>query len=566
MEQKLKWEEFWNIYEIVTGMKPKHKKEFEEEVENAKRELIKLFGGTKIEIESNAEISTEEIREEINSYLNNLWERMQKKEEIPEKIMTDIHETMLVFLEFDVAPEDLAAGYISEKSYIIKALNGAVQPGMKIAKALRIMLKDRGQEQYSDFLIQDLSILQGKLKSTNKKTKIVVSLDPLDFLLASNVTTGWKTCHSIISGTHAAGNLSYLADKHTAIAYAYKEFGEYLDIKVPRKIWRQWVFIDVENAIALFQKQYPTEIEQYSKNARSIVGNALAKYHNIEANWTKAKWNSNKDTIYYSNIAEIAYSDPTDTYIYFKNLSPSKEDWKIPVGEPPVCPVCGGEIDVSSELYCSNCAGYVRCSECGEWVSEDEAYYGADSELYCEECFNKHFVSCAECGKIIWKEDAYYNPDGDYVCETCFNERYVVCDACGSVVWRDEAYEVNFEVYCDECFHKYFVACSNCDSPIDKDSALTDVYGNYVCEFCAESDYVTCEICGELVKIDDAEYIDDDTYVCEYCFREHYTICRECDTAIEKDKAYYTDEGVPLCEDCYIEWRAEQKQKEGSAV
>jgi hypothetical protein len=451
MEGNLMWEDFWYLYEIITGMEPKHRKKFEEEYKKGKKDLIELFGGTKIEIEKRLEISNEEVKFEIKNYLDGLQERMERKQDLSAFTSTinKIYETMAFFLRFHISNEDLVSGYITEKSPI------AVREtkNMKISKALRMVLKEENLEQYADFLIQDLSILQQKLKTNNEKVKFVISVEPLDFLLASDATTGWSSCHAV-DREHAAGNLSYLFDRHTAIAYAYREHTKYREVEVPKKIWRQWVFIDIENAVALFQRQYPTEMEIYSKEIRSIVGRTLKEHHNIKSKWTKRKRNKKKEEYYYRNKAELAYSDPTDTYIYFKEFSPPKEDWFITVGEIPICPVCGGVLNMKSELFCSNCAGYVQCEECGTWIDTEDASIGPDGNYYCEYCFSKLFAVCEFCEEKVPKDEILLTPDDKYICPACYQEYCETCSICGAPVWKEDAVWVDDEPYCERCFNK----------------------------------------------------------------------------------------------------------------
>ncbi|ERM90835.1 hypothetical protein O163_13770 [Caldanaerobacter subterraneus subsp. yonseiensis KB-1] len=273
MSQKFNWDDFWYVYKAITETEPLYKRDFEEEVEKAKEKLIKLFGSTKIEIEKEINLTLEEQGEITSKYIDSIKERAVKRN-FSKKVINKLQKIMLFFLQLDIDKEDLMTGYITKKSRIIKTREDVI-PGMKISKALRIILKEKGLEEYTDFLIQDLSILQGQLKHTNSPVKIVVSLEPIDFLLASDVTTGWRTCHSIITGTHPAGNLSYLFDSHTVIAYAYRTEESAWGLKLPKKLWRQWVHIDVKNAIALFQRQYPTEMLSFEKAARFIVGEAL---------------------------------------------------------------------------------------------------------------------------------------------------------------------------------------------------------------------------------------------------------------------------------------------------
>ena len=519
MSQKFNWNDFWYVYEIVTGMEPKYRKDFEEEVEKEKRELVKLFGDTKVEVVVHIGLTADEKREIITRYIEGIEKRAQKRG-IPKEVIAKMQKEMLYFLQMYINEKDLITGYVTKDSAVTVLRKKGIVPGMKISKTLRLYLKENSLEEYADFLIQDLSILQGQLKMLDTSAKVVISLDPLDFLLASDVTTGWKTCHSI-DGAHPAGNLSYLFDSHTVIAYAYRTTEKKWGLELPKKMWRQWIYIDIDSALALFQRQYPAGMIGFEKTVRSIVGNALKKYHNTDKNWIKKDWDEEKEYNYFFNEAELAYSDKTETYIYFRGISPSdKDDWYMTVGEIPLCPVCGGELDMSNKLICSRCAGCVQCAECGKWVPEDDIHYGADHYPYCEECYDKLFINCAYCGETVYKEDAKHTPDGEYICENCFDEHFTTCTNCGKTLWKDEAEYVDSEPYCDECYLQNFTVCSNCGDVIPKTEVFKDINGKDICEYCAESSYVTCEKCGKLVNKEEAYYIEDNYFLCPHCYKK----------------------------------------------
>jgi len=519
MNQCFNWEDFWHVYKTVTGMEPKYRKDFEEEVEKEKRELIKLFGGTKVEVGAHVGLTADEKKEIITKYIEGIEKRAQKKE-IPEEVTAKIQREVLYFLQMYISEKDLITGYITKNSAVTVPRKKGIVPGMKISKALRLYLKENSLEEYTDFLIQDLSVLQGQLKMLDTSAKVVISLEPLDFLLASDVTTGWKTCHSL-DGHYPAGNLSYLFDAHTVIAYAYRTTEKKWGLELPKKMWRQWIYIDVDSALALFQRQYPAGMIGFEKTVCSIVGNALKKYHNTDKNWIKKNWDEEKEYDYFFNEAELAYSDKTETYIYFRGISPSdKDDWYMIVGEIPLCPVCGGELDMSSKLICSRCAGYIQCAQCSKWVPEDDIHYGADHYPYCEECYDKLFINCAYCGETVYKEDAKHTPDGEYICENCFDEHFTACTNCGKTLWKDEAEYVDSEPYCDECYLQNFTVCSNCGGVISKTEVFKDINGKDICEYCAESSYVTCEECGKLVNEEEAYYIEDNYFLCPHCYKK----------------------------------------------
>lgn len=514
----MEWEKFWHIYKKKTGEYPELTWNFKRRVSTAKKELIDFLGGTKIEIEKEFEITEQEVMEEIGRYLDSFWERAEKKEVLPSEVLPDVHSALMTFLYRVVSPQELISGYVSENSKIAKAK--IVPPGTKIAKALREVLRWHDScMKYIDYIIQDLSILQSSLKNANKKTKLVISVDPLDFLLASNATTGWRTCHAL-DGEYAAGNLSYLFDSHTLIAYAYRDYTISYGIEVPRKLWRQWIFLDVENAVALFQKQYPSEIEAFAKEIRKIVGRLLKQHHNIDGKWTFKKWEKDREERYYFNQAELAYPDPTDSYIYFKNFSPEKEDWLIKVGEYPLCPLCGGTIDIKDRLYCSRCAGYVRCNSCGRFIPEDDAFFGPDGRIYCKDCDLKLFTVCEYCETKIWREDAVLSPEGDYLCHECFDASYVRCSHCGRIIPRDDVYEgPNGEVCCLGCKQDLSAICEFCGAEVWKEEALLSPEGDYMCPECFEENCNVCNSCGKVIWADETKWFNSEPY-CETCYQK----------------------------------------------
>ena len=79
MNQCFNWKDFWHVYKTVTGMEPKYRKDFEEEVEKEKRELIKLFGGTKVEVGAHVGLTADEKKEIITKYIEGIEKRAQKK-------------------------------------------------------------------------------------------------------------------------------------------------------------------------------------------------------------------------------------------------------------------------------------------------------------------------------------------------------------------------------------------------------------------------------------------------------------------------------------------------------
>lgn len=169
-----------------------------------------------------------------------------------------------------------------------------------------------------------------------------------------------------------------------------------------------------------------------------------------------------------------------------------------------ICENCGSAVDTLVEvtvngetmMVCEDCAeamGFVQCSECGEWISEDESYTTYDGDVICESCYDDGFFTCPDCGEIYRTEDAVrVNPDTsheDYVCQDCADRNYVQCDHCGEYfdthyLWAEDDHRAICENCCD-----YYVVCEECGTIMHIDDALySESYGGYLCEDCYEEE------------------------------------------------------------------------------
>lgn len=71
------------------------------------------------------------------------------------------------------------------------------------------------------------------------------------------------------------------------------------------------------------------------------------------------------------------------------------------------------------------------CNGCGRVLDEDDTYYGADDEPYCQDCFDNRFSSCYHCGNAHYSEDlTYVESIGGDVCEWCIDRNFERCTRC----------------------------------------------------------------------------------------------------------------------------------------
>lgn len=72
---------------------------------------------------------------------------------------------------------------------------------------------------------------------------------------------------------------------------------------------------------------------------------------------------------------------------------------------------------------------YHGCYNCGRAINQDDEYYGADGEIYCERCYYDRFDSCYRCGETHYMEDLTIAED-ELICEYCLNHHYSLCPRC----------------------------------------------------------------------------------------------------------------------------------------
>lgn len=363
--------------------------------------------------------------------------------------------------------------------------------------------------------------------------RVVLSINPVDILLSSLNTTGWGSCHNLKDGCYKTGPIAYVTDSVTAIAYAYtpEDIGKY---GLPRKKWRQMVFIDVERAFAILSKHYPNTAFNYEAAVRRMVAHLLGKAHNIpenEVHWKFSRLDDDhtirtinedsepdEDKYCVATESEYLYVDPSSCGMRLKEIGVKGT---IVIGQVEIpCIRCGDLRDDNDHeaLLCQSCdSEYVYCEDCGRRIHVDDAYYPSQySEscyAYCEDCFNEQYALCSLCGKAVDRDDAYY-VDGDYYCDDCFHDEYTYCYNCNCII-HSEAVQVSPSdgvELCESCYEELLAACDRCGGVNYTSDMYEDVNGNLLCAGCAAE----CAGCGAIYCVDD---LDDD--YCDDCLAKN---------------------------------------------
>ena len=173
----------------------------------------------------------------------------------------------------------------------IHILDVKLRKGWRITKCFSELESNKRELQIQ----QDIySIL---LQSLKVKGRLVLSIDPLDFITMSVSKSGWSSCHHP-NNCHGTGGLAYMNDNASVIAYVETddpminyvidtETEEKITIKMPNKIWRQIVTINEDHSYALQLKQYPNSNKVFSQEVTKMMENLLMtekgiEYHSVE--------------------------------------------------------------------------------------------------------------------------------------------------------------------------------------------------------------------------------------------------------------------------------------------
>lgn len=283
----------------------------------SKYEYFLLFDN-ELSIEKEIQFEIDNI--EMKSSIENLCYTFPKYAPVLSRINSN------EFIENSIDGDEIFEKYADKK----------FKKGMKVSKFLSTYLED------NIFDIELSKVLQNRLI----KGKVVISIDPYDYLTMSINSHQWRSCHRITDGEYATGGFSYMCDDSTLIAYRengteykYNLYG--FKFEGNSKSWRQCVYFDKSTCSIIFGRQYPNDIKEVSTEVRNILEEKVSTYTNNINLWSVTR-NEHKGT--YEKISNLNYHDVDSGFDYkfarFKNLY-STDDIIFKIGSEVKCVYCG---------------------------------------------------------------------------------------------------------------------------------------------------------------------------------------------------------------------------------
>ena len=313
-----------------------------------------------------------------------------------------------------------------------------VQKGMKLLKCFKYFLPSFTATR----TIQDLAsrfIQEDKIEGY-----LYLSVAPIDYLTMSESNSNWRSCHSL-DGDYRAGNLSYMLDKTTIVAYLASDKKEQMralpdGCEWYSKKWRMLVHTNNFESVIYYDRQYPFDSEILEVAVADALNEFCGKEFNppnhngfstiripgwaeslsLDHNFILGREDciyDTKDTIDTSDF--LGYSDIVLSPFYTPSTSLKKQNGYYDIMDT---------IEIKSKKVWDKAFHSVYDIKIGEKVP-------------CVKC-GRHYIERTDsflCNECIAVEDA----DEDF---------YLVCETCGSRIYNmDEAEVINGELTCKTC-------------------------------------------------------------------------------------------------------------------
>lgn len=386
----------------------------------AKKYFIKAFGGKPIvrfKEKIKIELSQQEQEERFQTFLSTLNN------------------------EINISDEFLDYLTMNKKGFFINRTIEDYRPynihsGSKLSRTFKYFLPDEEITRWS----QDLA---SRYMQENKiEGYLYLSVHPLDYLTMSETNEGWHSCHSL-DGSYRGGNLNYMVDNTTIVAYLADEENKKLrafegsGLTWNSKKWRVLIHYNKENEAIYLNKQYPyscntlaekviKEVESYCCfqyhtavmpiGIREFKGPDGADRFNTSQIFFGGRVFDSEDIIDrseylgYSDLhtgsnylptAALAFAERNNLWETFHDSL--MEEYRsvnklcgIKIGKYALCPCCGKDLITvnGSVLLCANC-------------------------IFQHNAENDFFETCYDCGRRVYSNEKHVDKYGHVRCKRC---------------------------------------------------------------------------------------------------------------------------------------------------
>jgi hypothetical protein len=285
--------------------------------------------------------------------------------------------------------------------------------------------------------------------------------------------------------------VAYLYKNSTPISLSGERYG------VPKKLWRQMVYVDKKNKSAVFMRHYGCAVEEnvhslLRKETAELICRLCGIEIESEPHWfRKREGDGSENPI--TNTGSFAWPDDRWTSIVRldKSLYP-----EVNLDVTPTCGACGGGMDDKGQLVCSDCGKDVHhCVSCGGAIGEDDYRTDENGETWCQSCHDEAFCCCEICENYCRADDVQ-SANNQSVCDSCLSDHFTKCNGCDEYFMDPDSRRrrrgngggccteaCDGEMYCDNCRSEDFSSCRKCEEEFAND----DLNSDGICAECVKN-------------------------------------------------------------------------------
>lgn len=342
------------------------------------------------------------------------------------------------------------------------------------------------------------------------RADVVLSANPLDFLLSSEQTTGWDSCYAF-DGCHANGGVALARDNFTLLMFLDKS-GAYPFEKQARS----WVYVPKQftgwdRFVVGFA--YGSVADAQVVAMSNVISSRLAESQVLENKWkakTGAKQlNESDHELFYpgrllTNCGGRAVGGNHEDYSVYFDASVARVvvlkaslEGKIIEHLPKLafenarCLACGVTTSHNESFACDSCAPGFHCDCCSERCSGN-SYETSSDDTICSSCYENRYFTCTSCDNI--EDNDEYNSVGNGICNNCLEENYTCCKICDE--YFDDDDETGVSNVCSDCVNSHYTCCDDCGT-YEKNDDVSEIAGDDICSSCVSRNFTECAVCDE---------------------------------------------------------------------
>ena len=369
---------------------------------------IKNFGEVKMELDK---ASKEKLVEKFI-----IWLRRKSRDYSTSEIVNGFNRTANFIERIDI--DSFFNNSLKESISVISYDEEfkKIPAGMKVLKVFKFFFNEEHEEYLR--MIQDKG--SEIIQKATVTGELCFSIHPLDFLSLSENAADWRSCHSL-DGEYRAGNLSYMADSSTVIAYVKskedKDIGNRFPFKWNNKKWRMLLHFDNYWYAVFAGRPYPfssplaleavrqglitlfPRVEENNWESGRVTGVNTETYNPKTGEFISTPYVAegmfehdrlfNKLVVwqdYIIPIEKLMIGD-IEEFCNYNDLCWSSTYFPLHISLTPWSSLCQHGFEVGHKVY---------CTKCGQQLLTP----GVDS-MVCEDCYNEY-------------ENSYEVPEEDY--------------------------------------------------------------------------------------------------------------------------------------------------------